>query len=571
MKSRPRRKPARERGGPARKSPRSRGRGPGARSIGGYLIERMHALGINDIFGIPGDFVLGFYGMLERSPIRIVGTCSELNAGYAADAYARINGIGAVCVTYSVGGLSLINAIAGAYAEKSPVIAISGAPGVEERADNLLLHHRVGAFDTQREIFERITVAATCLDDPLTAFREIDRCLGAAMAHKRPVYIELPRDRVTTVPPYRDAEPVEELQSNKAALDEALAEARELLGRARQPVILAGIEVHRFGLRKQVLAFAERHKIPICSTLLSKSVVSELHPLYLGVYEGAMGRADMRRYVEDSDCLVLLGAFMTDMDLGVYTAKLDPNRWIFASSEDVRIRHHHFHEVLFPDFVNGLLKAKIAVPKRELPPMAHEQPAKYVPKKSAKITNKRLFQRVNELLDEHTVVVSDVGDSLFGASDLVIHRDSEFLSPAFYTSMGFAVPAAIGVQVANRERRPLVLVGDGAFQMTGMELSTAVRLKFNPIVIVLNNKGYTTERFLQEGPFNDLQEWHFHELPAVIGGGVGMEVRTEGDLEQALATALVQRDSISILNVHLEPNDISPALERLASSLRKRI
>ncbi len=197
MKSRPRRKPARKRG---------------ARSIGGYLIERMHALGINDVFGIPGDFVLGFYGMLERSPIRIVGTCSELNAGYAADAYARINGIGAVCVTYSVGGLSLINAIAGAYAEKSPVIAISGAPGVEERADNLLLHHRVGAFSTQREIFERITVAATCLDDPLTAFREIDRCLDAAMAHKRPVYIELPRDRVTTVPRYRDAEPIETLQ-----------------------------------------------------------------------------------------------------------------------------------------------------------------------------------------------------------------------------------------------------------------------------------------------------------------------------------------------------------------------
>jgi indolepyruvate decarboxylase len=573
MKSRRRRKPARERGSPDRKSPRSRGRGrgPGARSIGGYLIERMHALGINDIFGIPGDFVLGFYGMLERSPIRIVGTCSELNAGYAADAYARINGIGAVCVTYSVGGLSLINAIAGAYAEKSPVIAISGAPGVEERADNLLLHHRVGAFSTQREIFERITVAATCLDDPLTAFREIDRCLGAAMAHKRPVYIELPRDRVTTVPRYRDIEPIEALQSNKAALEEALGEARELLGRARQPVILAGVEVHRFGLRKQVLAFAERHQIPICSTLLSKSVVSELHPLYLGVYEGALGRADMRRYVEDSDCLILLGAFMTDMDLGVYTAKLDPNRWIFASSEDLRIRHHHFHEVLFPDFVNGLLKEKIAVPKRQLPPMAHDQPATYVPKKSAKITNKRLFQRVNELLDEHTVVVSDVGDSLFGASDLVIHRDSEFLSPAFYTSMGFAVPAAIGVQVANRERRPLVLVGDGAFQMTGMELSTAVRLKFNPIVIVLNNKGYTTERFLQEGPFNDLQEWRFHELPAVIGGGVGMEVRTEGDLEQALATALVQRDSISILNVHLEPDDISPALERLASSLRKRI
>jgi indolepyruvate decarboxylase len=354
-------------------------------------------------------------------------------------------------------------------------------------------------------------------------------------------------------------------------LKEALGEARELLGRARQPVILAGIEVHRFGLRQQVLAFAERHKIPICSTLLSKSVVSELHPLYLGVYEGAMGRDDTRRYVEDSDCLILLGAFLTDMDLGIYTAKLDPNRWIFASSEDVRIRHHHFHDVLFPDFVNGLLKAKLTVPARELPPMPHRKPAKYVARPRAKITNKRLFARINELLDEHTVVVSDVGDSLFGASDLVIHRDSEFLSPAFYTSMGFAVPAAIGVQVANRERRPLVLVGDGAFQMTGMELSTAVRMKFNPVVIVLNNKGYTTERFLQEGPFNDLHEWRFHELPAVIGGGVGMEVRTEGDLERALATALEQRDTIAILNVHLEPDDMSPALERLTRSLRKRI
>ena len=562
-----RREPARRRG----RSPSARRpKGNGA-SIGGYLIARLHALGVKAVFGIPGDFVLGFYAMLERSPIRIVGTCSELNAGYAADAYARLNGIGAVCVTYSVGGLSVINAVAGAYAEKSPVVVISGAPGVEERAENLLLHHRVGAFSTQREIFERITVAATCLDDPLTAFREIDRCLAAALAQKRPVYIELPRDQVAIVPPYWSGEPIEPPRSNAAALREALGEAGERLGQARQPVILAGIEVHRFGLRRQVLAFAERHQIPICSTLLSKSVVSELHPLYLGVYEGAMGRPDVRRYVEDSDCLLLLGAFLTDMDLGIYTAKLDPNRWIFASSEDLRIRHHHFHEVLFPDFVNGLLKAKIDVPPRELPPMAHEKPSRYVPRARAKITTKRLFERINELLDEHTVVVSDVGDSLFGASDLVIHRDSEFLSPAYYASMGFGVPAAIGVQVANRERRPLVLVGDGAFQMTGMELSTAVRLQFNPIVIVLNNKGYTTERFLQEGPFNDLQEWRFHELPAVIGGGVGMEVRTEGDLEQALATALVQRSSVSILNVHLARDDISPALERLTSTLRKRI
>jgi len=540
-------------------------------TIGGYLIERMRATGVDDVFGIPGDFVLNFYGMLEDSPIRVVGTCNELNAGYAADAYARVKGIGAVCITYCVGGFSLINAIAGAYAEKSPVIVISGAPGVDERAEDLLLHHRVGAFSTQREVFERITVAATCLDDTLIAFREIDRCLDAAVAHKRPVYIELPRDRVETVPVRYERAGAPPLKSNAAALKEALSEAADRISRAKQPVILAGIEVHRFGLRRQVIELAERHGIPICSTLLSKSVVSEQHPLYLGVYEGAMGRPESRRYIEESDCLILLGAFLTDLDLGVYTAKLDPRSWIFASSEDLRIRHHHFHGVLFPDFVKGLLKAKITVAPRELPRMAHELPSPYVPKPRAKITNKRLFQRVNELLDDETVVISDVGDSLFGASELVIHRDTKFLSPAYYTSMGFAVPAAVGAQVANPRLRPLVLVGDGAFQMTGMELSTSVRLGFNPIVIVLNNSGYTTERFLQEGPFNNVHEWRYHKLPEVIGGGFGWDVRTEGDLENALAHALEHDDDVSILNVHLDKDDISPALERLTSSLRERI
>jgi indolepyruvate decarboxylase len=178
---------------------------------------------------------------------------------------------------------------------------------------------------------------------------------------------------------------------------------------------------------------------------------------------------------------------------------------------------------------------------------------------------------VNGLLDPKTVVIADAGDALFGASDLVIHRDSEFLSPAYYTSMGFAVPAAIGVQVADRALRPLVLVGDGAFQMTGMELSTAAKLKFNPIVIVLNNKGYATERFILDGPFNDVHEWRFHELPALFGAGLGLEVRTEDELDHALARALEQHDAFSILNVHLAPDDVSPALSRLASGLRERI
>ncbi len=448
-------------------------------SIGDYLIQRLQDYGLKDMFGIPGDFVLQFYGMLEDSPIRMVGMTREDNAGYAADSYARINGLGAVCVTYCVGGLSLCNAIAGAYAEKSPVVVISGAPGVEERRTDPLLHHRVRDFNTQREVFEKITVATALLDDPLTAFREIDRCLEAAVRFKRPVYLELPRDRVRTEGLFPHV-PLEEAQaSNKDALREAVQEAAELMNSCQKPVVIAGVEVHRFELREHVLKLAEKNKLPMCATLLGKSVVSEKHPLYLGLYEGAMGRESVRQYVEDSDCVILLGTFMTDINLGIFTANLDPGKCIYATSEKLRIRHHHFHDVLLPDFIKGLAKTKLDVTARPLPKKEiKEEPFQLKPEQP--VTMKRLFARVNQMLDEQTVVVADVGDSLFAASDLTIYRHTEFISPAYYTSMGFSIPAAVGIQVANPDLRPLVFVGDGAFQMTCLELSTAARHGFNP-------------------------------------------------------------------------------------------
>ena len=427
-------------------------------AIGDYLIKRLQDYGLKDMFGIPGDFVLQFYGMLEESPIRVIGMTREDNAGYAADSYARINGLGAVCVTYCVGGLSLCNAIAGAYAEKSPVVVISGAPGVEERRADPLLHHRVRDFNTQREVFEKITVATASLDDPLTAFREIDRCLEAAVRYKRPVYLELPRDRVRTegLFPHQPAE--DKPKSNKDALREAIEEASQLINTCEKPVMIAGVEVHRFGLREEVLKLAEKNKLPMCATLLGKSVVSEKHPLYLGLYEGAMGRESVRQYVEDSDCVILLGTFMTDINLGIFTANLDPGKCIYATSEKLRIRHHHFHDVLLPDFIKGLAKAKLSAVKRPLPKMEKKE-ERFELKPEQPLTVKRLFARVNEMLDAKTVVVADVGDSLFAASDLTIYQHTEFISPAYYTSMGFSIPAAVGIQVANSELRPLVFVG----------------------------------------------------------------------------------------------------------------
>ena len=562
---------AKRQGGPAANAgaaaPASHDRRP---SIGSYLIQRLQDYGVRDLFGIPGDFVLQFYGMLEESPIRVIGTTNEACAGYAADGYARINGIGAVCVTYCVGGLSLCNSVAGAYAEKSPVIVISGSPGMDERRSDPLLHHRVKDFNTQREVFEKITIASASLEDELTAFREIDRCLAACVRFKRPVFLELPRDKVLAVPDRDYRAVVDHNASDPDALREALVEARECIQAARKPVIIAGIELHRFGLQKQLLQFAEQNHIAICATLLGKSVVSERHPLYLGVYEGAMGREEVRRYVEDSDCVILLGAFMSDINLGGFTARLDPGKCLSASSEKLRIHFHHFHDVQFADFMDGIADKKFST-KRPAPKIRQPEIAAWKPSPSAAVTMKRLFQKINSTLDENIVVVADTGDSLFAAADLSITQHTEFLSTAYYTSMGFAIPASVGVQVANRRLRPLVLVGDGAFQMTCMELSTTVRQKFNPVVVVLNNKGYSTERFIQEGPFNDIHNWQYHKMPELLGAGLGFEVRTEGDLEQAFSSAFANQDSFSILNVHLDKLDVSPALKRLAERLASRL
>lgn len=540
-------------------------------SIGQYLIQRLAMLGVKDIFGIPGDFVLQFYAMLEESSIRVIGTTREDNAGYAADGYARVHGLGAVCVTYCVGGLSLCNSIAGAYAEKSPVVVISGSPGIGERENDPLLHHRVRDFDTQKQVFEKITIASAVLDDPLTAFREIDRCLNAAIQFKRPVYLELPRDRVHTQGIHPHQPLAAQSRSNPDVLAEALAEASEMITASERPVIIAGVEMHRFGLQEQVIQLAEANSIPMTATLLGKSVVSEKHPLYLGVYEGAMGRESVRNYVEQSDCVILLGTFMTDINLGIFTARLDPSRCIYATSERLRIRHHHFHDVVLAEFVNGLAeqhltdRQEITLPKEAGPLDSHH------PQPNAPVTVRQLFARINGMLADNMVVIADVGDSLFGAADLTIHQHTEFLSPAYYTSMGFAIPAALGVQVANRHLRPIVLVGDGAFQMTCLELSTILRHGFDPIVIVLNNHGYTTERFLLDGPFNDIPNWQYHRIGELLGGGWGFEVHTEQDLDQALTAALANRDAFTILNVHLDPHDTSPALQRLAERMSKTV
>ncbi len=538
-------------------------------TIGGYLIARLEALGVGHVFGIPGDYVLGFYDQMLESNLQVINTSDEQGAGFAADAYARVRGLGAVCITYCVGGLKVANTTAGAFAEKSPVVVISGAPGMREREKNPLLHHKVREFDTQKKVFEQLTVASTVLSDPQIAFQEIDRVLHEALRFKRPVYIELPRDMISVPgnPNYHPQEFREE--SDPASLRAALTEAVAKINAAKKPAILADVELHRFGLQSELLDLVKKTNIPVAATIMGKSVIGEQHPLYLGVYEGAMGREDVRRYIESSDCLIMLGSFMTDINLGIYTARLDPARSISATSEKLSIGYHTFEEVQFKDFIRGLVKSKLQ--KRVTVQIPRPKPMALFKATNAPMTIKRLFQRLNSFLNESTVVVADIGDSLFGAADLYIHKRTEFLGTAYYASMGFAVPGGIGAQLANPKLRPLILVGDGAFQMTGMELSTAVRYKLNPIVIVLNNFGYGTERQINDGPYNDLVPWRFHKIPEVLGAGKGFLVKTEMEFDEALSSAEKETNTFSIIEVHLDPLDRSPALQRLGKSLAERL
>lgn len=540
-------------------------------TIGAYLIRRLAEHGVGHVFGVPGDYVLTFFGQMEKSnQVQVVNTADEQGAGFAADAYARLRGMGAACITWCVGGLKAANAVGEAFAERSPVVLISGAPGRRERQRNPLLHHKVRDFDTQLKVFEQLTVAAIVLDDPETAAAEIDHALALAKRHSRPVYIEIPRDMAAAEIVAPIPRPLAPEASDPDALAMALAEAVERIEAAKHPVIVAGEELHRFALRTELGEIIHGSGIPFAATIMGKSVFPESDPGYIGVYEGAMGKEAVRDYVEKSDCIVMVGAMMTDLNLGIYTAQINRRFTIYAAKDRVSVGLHAYDDVLMEDFIRGLA-AHPWKRRTEVAPFEHpEHPGPFAPSDRA-MTVEALFRQINAFLEDDMIVIAEPGDALFGAADLYIHDGARFLSPAYYASLGFAVPAALGVQAAEPKLRPLVLVGDGAFQMTGMELGAIARYRQNPIVIVFDNDGYGTERPMLDGAFNDVPRWNFSRIPEVLGAGLGFKVTTEREMAEALDKAHANAGSYSIIQVMLARDDHSPALKRLTASLAERV
>lgn len=534
-------------------------------TIGQQLLNRLQELGVKHIFGVPGDYVLRFDKLIEEGSIQFINATRENTAGYMADAYARLRGLGVACITYGV-GINIVNSVSQAYVESSPLVLISGAASTEDYLRCPQLHHLfhksyAHSDTTQLEIFKHVTVAQTVLDNPNHAAEEIDRVLNLCLQKQKPVYIELPRNFVDMPISGHKYSPQPKLKEDAEALKEALAETAAILNKSKQPIIWAGHELLRFGLSDALLQFAEKYRIPIVSSLLGKTVINERHPLFIGVYQGGISRKEVLDYFNSCDCVMVLGVVLSDVDTGIFSAKLHEQN-IIATADGIKIRHHHFQAVSLPEYIKNLSSLSLKGHYNSQFPAAidREIPA-FVPASHKPLSTARLFECIQHHLSSDNIIVADFGDSLFGSSDFLLEQNS-FLASAYFGTLGFGTPGAIGAQMALPKRRVIGIIGDGAFQMTSMELSTAVRFHSDPIIIVLNNQGYGTERPLLEGKYNDITNWNYAEIPRMLGGGIGIKAKTEEEVDKALKMALSKRGTFYLIEVELDKTDYSPAMRR---------
>lgn len=532
-----------------------------------YLYSRLKSHGVDHMFGIPGESVHLHYHYLYKSELKPVLLTHEPCVGYAADAYSRIRGLGAALVSYGVGTLNMVNAVGQAYAETSPMVIISGGPGLAERKKFQYLHHKVRSYETHKRVMDEVTAMSVIVDNPITAGRDIDLAIDTAVSLKKPVYIEVPRDmceiEIHEAPFHAINNPVD-----KKALDESLGEVIKMLNEAKNPVIIGGAEPARLGIQKEFIEFCKKVNIPVAATLLGKSIFPEDHPLSMGVYFGQLSNPEVAEYINKSDCLLMIGVILSDINLGMFTAKISPDDAVMANIDGLKVKSHFYPQIGLETFLKGVLE------RDDLKKHNASYPVCKVPnyptgKDSDKITVRAMLTLTNEFIDKGYRVICDVGDCLFAGQELQMRGASTFLSPAYYLSMGFAVPGAIGAQLADPTRRPVVMVGDGAFQMTGNEVLTMAKMGLNPIIIVFNNSIYATLRYCE--PKLTQRE---HKIPSMnyakiaeIMGGKGITVNTVGDYKNALNTAKNIKDTFTILDVYIDEHDISPALQTFGQSL----
>ncbi len=532
-------------------------------ALGDFLVAYLRKIGVTHLFGIPGDLVLRlFLRFGARRGLRVVTLSHEPGVGFAADGYARATGrIGVVCVTYGAGGHNMVNPVAGSFSERVPLLVLSGGPGDEERKLGTLIHHQAKEIESQLRIYRELTCAARLLDDVRTAAETVHELVQTVWREQRPGYLEVHRDMVERRIPV----PKEILawdgalqfaRSDERKVAEAVRDTAARFNASRRPLVTVGIETFRYKLKRDVQRLAETMGAPVATTVLSKGAFPEDHPLFLGVHIGAISPAAILRRVDRADLVLNLGAMRTDMDLGSRPPPVARDRSIWAVDGRVHVSFHTYTDVHIRDFVRGLLRTKLRRHRERV--RYHDNLPRETPRPAAPLEVTGLLREVNRFLREHPrhVVVAESGDMLFAGLDVRLGRGDGYLAQGFYASMGFGIPGALGAQIGSRVR-PLVLCGDGAFQMTGAEIAQAPRHGLSPIVVVVNNGGWQIFRpVVRRTELLDLPPWPYAEL-ARAWGGLGFRVETAGALRAALDEAARSR-SFVVIEACVAPDDLSP-------------
>jgi indolepyruvate decarboxylase len=547
-------------------------------TIGNYLLARLKEFGIAHLIGVPGDFNLAFLEqVLACEDVQWIGTCNELNAAYAADGYARIHGVSALVLTYGVGDLSALNGIAGASAEHVPVICISGVPPLHAIHKREILHHTSGTGD-----FEDVMIcmsqftAAQARITPANAAIEIDRLLLTCLREKRPVYLQLPSD-IT----YLEIDaPSSQLAAATPTGDrlqiERLVElmAQRIL-RAKRPALLVDADAHRFGLRPFLCALGERCGVPFASMSSGRSVFNEQHPLYRGIYAGQASAPEALRTIEESDCLITVGARFFDATTGYFSQQIPTAETIVLEPYSATIDGRVFEGITAGEVLAALVER---LPECDKDPgedsgadsgaaVTGEEQAITTAEGGGELTHARLWPRLGRFLRDGDVVIAECGCSQSGLSGVRMPACTTYISQTTWGSIGYTLPALLGSLLAAPHRRHLLFIGDGSFQMTVQEVSTILRHGLKPIIFLINNRGYTIERVIL-GPnaaYNDIQNWRYAEVPGVLADGHPVrefKVQSESELERILEEA-GEAEEFTIIELMMGKLDAPYGLQRM--------
>jgi indolepyruvate decarboxylase len=535
--------------------------------IGDFLLRRLEEAGIRHLFGVPGDYNLALLQQLQDTgKLKWIGTCNELNASYAADGYARLNGLGALMVTNGVGALSAINGIGGSYSEHVPVICIAGSIPLRSIDRGLGMHHTMadGNFDHFLDAYAHVTAAHARLT-PRNAAAEIDRLILTAWREKLPVYMELPSDIS-----YLDIEvPAGPLvlahaPSDPERLRSCIAAIARRLSDAKSPAILVDADADRFGVASELKELAEKIQLPIAAINAAKAVIDETFPHYLGIYNGKVSEPGVREAIEASDCLLSIGYRPIEVTTGDFTASLPANT-IHARGYSVDVGDDNYQAVTLKEVLRGVIDT-VQV-KNRAPRRAAAAAAGTHTNGSAKLTQAAYWQAIQSYLRPGDVLYVDNGTS-FVTLGLKLPSDCTFIGSVNWGSIGYSVGALLGALTAAPHRRHLLFVGDGSFQVSAQELSTILRHDYKPVIFLINNGGYTIERgYLgKTETYNDVANWSYADLPKVFRRDTSARsfvVKTVSDLQDALSAP---NDTMIFVESILDPHD---ALAPITNSSNK--